>query len=572
MTDVAVAYQTVEVFSQIVGKSLTLRNSDIPRTDGRTIYAPFESPAFYSTVEKLLAHIVFGTNARALEQMVVTYAKAIGRKSAIDPAQVRPLVRGLAETLNESRVIGLWGQLYPGSEISIREELHEDTRPVPPPESIVGLLRTISGGHEPCGDLERYAPVLKQALAMVDSKSFDAVLVTTKWIFNQLVDAILKDHFDEDLPDELLGDDAVRNEALDMLTKQQDRTPRSRSEVEEHKYPSEQEKSQATDHVVQALKAPVRSLEALKELLEACEVEAQSTVTAAQTAIQAVKSDVLRRDAKAKVLFVDVGPTDVTTQSPLSTHDQMLIRRLRAYAFRILGRRTRVLDFEGSEIDPVALISRRINRTDEPVFRVERSGRGFRALILLDRSHSMTGVKTERSERACRIVKKSLKFPFVDCQTWGFQSPAPGEVLLTRYGDVESFTSDKSQLGGTTPLHVAIHVAVKHLSQFQDVRQLVVVSDGVPMYPARGGEMMSTKQLMELVREEVIGARRHGIQVTGVFIHKRRHGEIDSELTDKDMEYMFGSRRHWRMFADETFDQGLVQVVSHSFQSYLRRV
>lgn len=571
----AIAYQTVEVFSQIVGRSLTLRDSATPRTDGSSIYAPFGSPDLYPTVERLLAHIVFRTDARALEQLVVMYARAIGKLSALDAGQLRPMIRGLAEALNEHRVIGLWGQLYPGSEIAIRAILHRDTEPVPPPSTVVGLLRAMSGGHEPCGDLERYAPVLKQALDMVDGKSFEAVLLTTKWILNQLVDVILRDHFEvEELPEEVAEDLDSRKQALDMLSKMEAKTPKRRSAVEQPKYPSEKEKSQAVEMVAKTLKAPIKANEStLKELLEAASVDGQLMVTTAQTALKRAKrNDNLRRTAKAKVVFVDVGPMDVADPEPLSDHDAALIRRLRAAAFRQLGRRAHILDYEGTEIDPVAAIQRRVTRQEGPVFRGSRSGRGFRALTLLDRSHSMSGVKTARSERACRIIGKALKFPFVDYQTWGFQGPGPGEVLLTRYAGVDSFTSDKSPLGGSTPLHIAIHVAARHLAQYQDVRQLFVVSDGTPMWPAREGAMMDTEELMELVRGEVMAARRIGIRVTAVFVHRLVHGEIDSELTEEDMEYMFGSRSHWQMIADDVFDAGLIRTVSRSFQSYLRGV
>lgn len=561
MRDVlAIAYQTVDVFGQITGKPLTLKDSSAVRTDGRTLYAPFEDPNLYTLVEKLLAHVVFESNARALEEMVLTYSRAISRNTGIDASKIRPLVRSICEFLNESRVIGLWGQLYPGSEIDLRELLHEQTTPSPPPSTIANLLRALSGGHAPCGPHERYAPVLVECLGMVEGKDFGTVLIATKWLFNQLVDELLKGHFETDvLPDEIKNDPRSRSQALEALTKI-GADPKTRpSDLAQTKYASDAEKSQARKQVHQALSVSVRT-EELHEALNRSALRAATAVTAVQNTI--VKNSALRRKAKAKVMFVDV-PAGITV---LDARDLQTVRKLKAASFRILGRKSHTLDYEGGEIDALAAVQRMVTKQDAPVFRVERSGRGFRALVLLDRSHSMTGVKTQRAERACKIIGKALDFPFVDCRTWGFQSPGPGEVLITRYASEPT----ESKCGGTTPLHVAIHVAVKHLLQYQDVRQLVVVSDGAPIWPDRTACMMDTEELMELTRTEVIDARRRGVSVTGVFIHRKVHGHVDSELTPKDMEFMFGSPRHWKMIADDDFDSALVRLMSRSFHNYLR--
>jgi hypothetical protein len=197
-----------------------------------------------------------------------------------------------------------------------------------------------------------------------------------------------------------------------------------------------------------------------------------------------------------------------------------------------------------------------------PVFPSDVNGRGFKSLILIDRSSSMSGHRTQQAERSCRVISRALKFPFVENAVWGFQSWDDGQVDITRFAPgMETFTSEECQVGGTTPLHTAVRVAVRHLEAGSERKHLFIVSDGFPVYARKGGHQFGTRVLMGFVRDEVRRARSHGIGVTGVM--------IGNDVKAGGMSFMFGSDRHWKVL-DKVFGSDLVQLVTRSFMDYLR--
>lgn len=337
------------------------------------------------------------------------------------------------------------------------------------------------------------------------------------------------------------------------------------SEVTESKYKRRGEETLANRRAKAAISADVKDSGKLEDALEASSAIMIRIVNKARHATKNTPNhdDSIRRDAYAKVVFKDVEPSPNRDPHARMESDEDTVARLRSMFHRVMGRRSNMLEESGSRIDIPAYIERQMTQEPIPVFRVERFGRGFKTLVLIDRSSSMQGRRTAKAERACRIISRALDFPFVTRKVWGFQSWDDGEVAITRFrAGQEVFESDSAMVGGTTPLHTAIRVAIRELEDGTDKKHLFVISDGFPVFSRRDGASFGTKTLMGFVRGNVMAARQKGIGVTGVM--------IGSDVSASAMSFMFGHSKYWRVMGEQTFGTDLVQLVTGAFVEYLR--
>lgn len=356
------------------------------------------------------------------------------------------------------------------------------------------------------------------------------------------------------------------NQAIDRFGALPEAAKKSLDDVSESKFKRANEEHQANRRVRAALAAEVKDDTKLETVLAASSDQMLNIVRRARETIRNTPThdDRIRNDAYVKVIFTDVAPSE--HRDPhlrLSPEDEAIVQRLRAMFHRVMGRRVNALEDAGTQIDIPALIERRLAQDDRPVFCVDRLGRGFRALVLVDRSGSMEGVRTQQAERSCQIISRALKFPFVRTSVWGFQSWNAGEVNITRFRPgAEVFESDSAVVGGVTPLHTAIRVAIRDLEDGSDRKHLFVLSDGFPVFARKDGATYGTATLMGFVRSNVMLARTKGIGVTGVM--------IGDNVAPKSMAYMFGPSKYWRVLNEEKFGPDLIDLVTQSFTDYLR--
>lgn len=379
-------------------------------------------------------------------------------------------------------------------------------------------------------------------------------------------------------PPEVEANVDERSRALAQLAEQLGRAPRELadklSDVHESKYKRAGQEQRARRNARKALNQEVKEANPLEHALDASAAQMRNIVQKVRHQVRNAwqEDDWIRRDAMAKVVFHDVKKSDTSANIHLDPDDDAVVRRLRAAFFRILGRRAMRQEEAGVEIDVPSYIERRLNYNPLPVFRTEARGRGFKALVLIDRSSSMKGYKTVQAERGCRIISRALRFPFVESEVWGFQSWERGQVDITRFEQgMEVFETSQSHVGGMTPLHTAIRVAVRHLEEGSEKKQLFVISDGWPTFARKSGTPMGTRALMSFVRKDVDRARSKGIGVTAVMIGVQtgRHG-VQTEVKPHNMNRMFGSHRHWRLMGQD-FGGDLVRLVARSFADYLQR-
>lgn len=379
-------------------------------------------------------------------------------------------------------------------------------------------------------------------------------------------------------PPPVQGDQSQRSDALDQLMQDAtlgDKLDELYGDFEDYKFLSKVDVDNAEALAAQLTKLNVNDPAKMGAYLGLTREEMEQIAEDARNAIkqQMLEDDWLRKDAMAKVVFTDVKQPEGVEPPPMEEDDQETIRRLRSQFYRVMGRRKSALAESGSEIDVQAFLQYMVSNVPGPVFKHEERGRGFGYLLFLDRSGSMWGDKTEQVERAARIIKKALKFPFVEGDVWGFKSTENGQVDIDRFApNQEVFSTQRSTVGGVTPLHVAARLGVRYLmSKGSMAKHLFLLTDGFPVYENRKGQSFPTWQLMGFTRDEVIKGRRKGVGVTGIMIGDKHHdGSMDFDLTPKQMKFVFGPQKCWRRMDPDRIGHDLVRLVASSFTEFLK--
>lgn len=614
-------YKTVETFAGITGRKLWLKSSATAQTDGHEILAPLDDPYAYQLVEHELAHILFQSNTTGkisfMKGFVDQTNSSLQRNGlplldADQTSSLYELLNTVVGVLEDVRVESLWGLLYPGS-YAIMQKMHgEHLRPQlkNAHRTLAAFIVIASAGLDiPSGEFDRYRPALEEAMRKVERRGFTATLIVSKWLVQKLVDEAVRrargirsdpsaqqaarnlaqqalnkqkptagEKSDGNLPDPdgntepppsdfqpepVSADASQRREALADLVSREG-TPSALVVVADDwkppKYPSREDDQQGKRMAKAALDAKTGDGEmdaflALSERKMAERVEELREVLAGQLEVEGW----MTKNTFGKVNLKDVKAGRSTR---LEAPDLAAANRLRALFHRVLGRRKSMLHDTGSAIDVMSYIEAQVSKQPAPCFVQEDRGRGFKVLVLIDRSSSMAGEKTREAERACKVLTRALDFPFVEFHVWGFQSHKDGELDLTRFDRrAMAFSTKEAKVGGNTPLHLALRVAVRFMELGDESKQIIVITDGWPSFASKKGSF-GTKTLSRFVRDEVLRARRVGMNVTGVV--------IGNDMKDANLSYMLGPQKNWKRMTAGRLGEGLVQVATSSFTKYLR--
>lgn len=616
-------FKTVAIFSDLTKRVLWVRNGEQARTDGREIIVPFDDDNAYLLMEHELAHILFKSNVQAKQAFVSKfvdrilqqaqtenvdlYDPAVGRKKVTSTSRLELLVDGIVQLLEDYRVESLWGVIYPGSfrlRLAMGRELVRGMSEANngPQTLLQAMSFPMVGLTVPDGRFKRFEPIFIEGFKVVRRRGFPSTLIAARFIIAALVDEILSEAEtdpDQDLVEEDLaflvvtsweeGEDAQegkregiykppagtnrlpkdRTEALQRLlvdfcdgTLDKDA---SKSDLVVSQWQSRWDRDQAIDVADKTLRIMLQDANSTADFLRKTERQMKEIIDSARQALfkQLSPDEVLQKNAMARVVIhhatVDSGG------GPLTPEERDSVKRLNSVFLRTLGRVRESLDTSGVEVDVESCIQNRAAGRSDPCFRKEELGRGFRGLLVVDRSGSMMDATKKRgSEQACRIIGAALTLPFVKFDVWGFQSLNDGQIDVTKFGrTVRSLDNRGSgEIGGVTPLHTAVRLGVRQLmSEGADAKHLFVVTDGLPEYSTRTGRV-ATKALVRFVREEVFFGRRNGVNTLGVI--------VGGDLNDDAMQYMFGRREFWRRISPQTMSTDLVQLVATSFVRYLR--
>jgi len=610
----AILHKTVDTFAAIMQRRLWLKNSNRVTTDGTVLCLPIHSVDAYLRLEELLAHLLFRTDVVAKRLFVTEYVKQVeaATTSAGQPVDAARLASGLdclIDTLEHHRVVSLWRRLYEGSYERMRARERADaqafvTRAHTNILTYACLLGTAI--DIPAGPLDRYRNVIEDAYRKVEGTDFAATLLVAKWLVVSLVSEVVRGagnpleqakvvhapstapegpNDPQDGPKEpdqgqgrgeaqrppgsLQERAGALQELLETLGDKATTRNQTQVRVEESKFsgnPSDRSKKPCRS----ALGLDVGDREAMQTALQrAREQAAQQTDRVKESLLHPSAPDNrLRRDAPAKVVFRDVVSTEKPT--PLMPEDQATVDRLRSLFALVMGQRSSDLDEIGSRIDIGAYIEQATSRRPGPCFEIDTSGRGFKVLLLLDRSDSMQDEKKAQAERACRVLGRALDYPFVNLHVWGFQSVEQGQVDITRFDRrLEVFDTEHVHVGGMTPLHIALQIAGRFLELGDETRHIIAITDGYPTHRRRNGQVIGTGQLMLFVRDAVRHNRQIGVNTCGVMIGYERQARLYYDTNEKQLQFMFGNPKFWRQVTPAKLGRDLVRLVANLFLSYL---
>lgn len=595
------AYKTVATFAGLTRRKLWLREGKTAHTDGHEIVAPFEHEGFYQLVEHELSHILFQSDGLAkqlfIERYTATMAEALRQGGMEFPPGLKQafgeFMNEVIGVLEDIRCESLWSLLYPGS-YDLLQKIHKkevvrflDRAHM---SSAMYFIVLSAGVDPPKGKYTRMRPLFEEAMRKVERRSFGATLAVSKWLIQKLVTEELR--WMRELrrnadPNNLPGganyqpassptapaeaqkpaDVSERFEGIKRLLAEND-VPSALdmmvNDVGAPKFESRDAKRRANELVNYVVNLNTANEAVMDTYLQGSEQAMLDIVEEARASLhqQMEVDDWMTKNAFGKVNLKDVRPGTVR---PLSPDDTGTLRKLRSLFFRVMGRRKYELHERGSSIDVAAYIEAKLNREVRPCFNAEEKGRGFKVLVLIDRSGSMSGSRTVQAERACRILTRALDFPFVEFNVWGFQSLSNGELDITRFPTKEkhfSFESKEARVAGNTPLHLALRVVNRYMEVGSEAKQIICITDGFPTHVAKSGHAYGTKTLVNFVRDEVRYARKRGTNVTGVLIGSGMKTEL--------LAQMFGSRQNWHQLSDERFGDELVRLISTSFMQYLR--
>jgi hypothetical protein len=607
----AAAYKTVDIFARIVGRPITLLEGKRAETDLQRIWINFDSPNYYQDAEHELAHVLFRSDPIAKEMFVREYTtrviKALRKdKIVVSPARVNILAQSIATIINlveDHRVNSLWGVIYPGSYAIIRAQDREVATQILPKahENLVNLLLVTETGLNPApGELDRFRPYCVEALSKAERRGFEATLMVSKWLIGCFVSELIRQEKNQPPatppkgtpntcgdqgnqktqkkkslwnPPPPKASKQERAEALNKLIDKLGALPealqKKTSDVQPPSTPATGSTEKARILKDAAMKLDIHKDADVTATLDKSEADMDQVLKAAMDFIGTgmSKDKWIRKEVGARVVFKDVNARDIVgfAKNPLLPEDLTTIRRLRALFNRVMGRRKMILDDHGSALDVGAFIERKLTGHPVPCFRQEVRGRGFKVLVLLDRSGSMYYHK-EATERACRILFRALNYPFVDLAIWGWNSLDAGQIDIARYDPkLEVFDSDKSKIAGVTPLHLAVRVGARYLELGSEVKHMILTTDGQPHYQRGDGKHYNGEQLMLFAREDIKRTRRNGVNVTGVIF-----GSGWEAMDDAQMNLIFGAPRNWKRIEAKRMGPDLVRVVTTNFLSYLR--
>ena len=326
---------------------------------------------------------------------------------------------------------------------------------------------------------------------------------------------------------------------------------------------NKQKLSQAHALVNQSLQVNPHHNEEFDFALEVGRDEMVRRIEQARSHVQSVSTDEwLTKDSKCKVIFHDVTAAELDTPIQLSPQEESKAKAMKVEFVKILGQRRGILDDAGDEPNIQALIDRRIDPSVTEVFEYEEPGPGFYGLIVCDGSGSMKGHPFEAVEKAEKMLRIAMDFPFVYIEKWIFSQHGKGQVDLFRVDPKLNGSARGIEAWGITPLHEAIKVGARQCMLHDKVRRMFVLSDGDPVYRDFRGKSVSTDLLRTFCGRNVAEARHN---------HVGTYGLVIGGMDDKRANQVFGHPKFWERAktTDEICD-ALVRLVRKQFVAYLQ--
>lgn len=615
------------IYSGLVDKEIELKAAMPPgRTDCESYIAiPVEDDDAALVHQHEWQHIFFKSDLRARAAFVEEYLKRLentrpgifGKPLAHRNGQVlRPEVEdflyAFINGLDDLRVCSLWEDPYPQSAEDIQNRWRrilimskKYANDITMYMMALGLGLKHEGGQLGSSIWRRYQKVLLDGVEKVRKKAFPACLIAARWILDSILDDVLELHkqgadayklgppepaknlktgapapsmssgFGSPIINRPQGDSYPV--AADDATVQTEKTlsklvtgNRLNSDSDmmdtDDKPVGPDPNFQHTKTIVNAAMG-VSTDAQVQLLLQQSQVEIEKVISALKGQFKRLTPDQkLLKGVEKAIKFFDVDPTMVD-ELKLTPEDERSVAVLHQHFSRLKGRRRIANSEYGSVLDAGAYIDLLMGSGDQDIFEEETTTRGFSSLVLIDMSGSMKR-QWDCVSRACKVLAKSMKFPFSKLEVWGFTSGRSDKACIFRFEDVEKgYMGAKLQslAWGLTPLHLASEVAIRRLSALPGTsKHLFILTDGIPVYfHSKSGHMANAEDLILEMALFIREGRKKHVHTSGLV--------IGSAVDDLIADVMFGHRRFWSRTdddGDEIFTS-LVSMVKTAFIGYL---
>lgn len=602
--DRELCYRLVKMGSAILGKSLTLTFDDKgpPRTTAGCIFLP-AAGEIVTLCKHELAHHYFGSDAelmyRFVNRLLLTH-----RKAGTSPRLTEALTLAV-NIFEDIRVEALWGHLYEG-DVQKFDRLNatylvnlQNAREF----SILGwLIWKAHGAPKPFALADHPTIVALNARLgnETDTLTQQAKLTTFRGLLAHMRDYLLRLlEFLETPPEDPEASDPEDSEAANQppFAPEQPRgtdNPNSPQLTGEQVTDALGADTRAIQEYLQGRRiqrpAPPKTLsgkaEAKKreqadalledvftsplEDLEGQEVDkALQDLGHLQTEISISRKPKTRsEDLLSEMLSpsrIKEIPEKALLPHRLSAENQAAADEAQVLFRRLLGKRKARFSEEGEDLDIEQVIAYRNREEDEPrVYSRPLPDRGFALTLLVDLSGSMERDFGEVEDLAL-MLQRAFAFPRVTFRVRGFTSSETGLITIVDYPKgfsglrVRDPQAYPQCFWDLTPLPMAIDIAAKELSYSHGELNLLVLTDGLPVYSTTKGHCIRTQVLMEWTRTAVANAAHRRVQTTCFM--------IGNTASDESLNAMFGGGSWQRTLKGLT---PLMEFAFLRFHTYLK--
>jgi len=597
-------YKLADTSSRSLKKPIWLRPASAGATDGRIVYVPLTDPEGYLIAGHEIAHIAFGSRpevaAAFSKQLAIdTVQDYLSRGSTMlrgQESQLEDLIYSVGNILDDHRVTCWWGRAYPGDrhylEARWRRLMSDPKRQQMAREDLLQFMLSVMIGSSPPDadpDFLYVQDVIEQAYVDVGSVDFTQCLALTKQLFEKLVRIFAQKLKAQQPPpppqqpqagngQQAPGDSGAqqpgdgqgdnkespeeRKEKADrgafrllLLAGQADKSklPTDFDDLKMSDWYKKMEKLLSTPKEVQQQAQNALNSSLSDEELDEAEAAMDFVVNTLRGETQKEsKDEFLKANAYSKVTFNDV-PQDRLHPVELSDGETRAVRRTRAKFVQIQGKKRRSLEEEGTQVDIGSAIQRRFIGAG-PIFKSNIKAPGFEYLLLGDGSGSVIGPIFSAIRRSATVLNRALNFPSVKGQLWVYQGQGK-ECVISRVPRPElglPIDSDRDVVGGYTPTHTAVRVAVKEMQLAKGIRRIFLITDGEPN---------GHPKAPFLVRKNILEGRRYGIHTYTLYIG----GGVRSQLVR-----MAGGKKFLTQCEPNEVETALTQLVELQFRHYLQ--
>jgi len=568
-------YKTAGVFSQLSGKKIYLKITDINGTpttkiSDRSAYIVMTQDEgimsnpheHYRSFEHELSHVLFST-------MEDTFAKVF----LLVPTSEYSFCRDIVNIVEDYRVDSLWNSIYRGSAIIREKQLKRIAQDICKSDNIIDQLNAARcwGGTDIV--MDKYKPLIEvcyKHLKKVERASPKATVVVSVAIINTIIDYIKQQENNEYDSTDASEDSANGNiDATCVNTSSSTNTSGTNtSNVSSNENNENDNDDNLLDKPLSEIfeKTPEHTVDTKLEDITLDKVSSWDTITNDTNELDIDISATVRQvleeakkegenqinEVKKKLNEIDMSVVDRKDKNiigeikeiyvPPSAYERIvpdtaLINKIKRLLEQIKTRSVYDTDESGVTIDLDNYIQHKISKHVTDVFADERDETSIKVVIMVDLSGSMCGHGLKMALLSCLTLMKAFKdIKGVDIDVIGY-SGDDYELDIVKIDENNIHSIYDIDM---TPTHSAVQYVHNMLTGVGAKRMVILITDGVT-----NTSKYSKSSLMYFTRQNIMETRKDGIDFFTFF--------VDSGIEKDLMRKTYGPENTWEVL--DTFDE-----------------